>query len=88
MATEPPMTKGMRQLAIAVFVAGTLYFAYVFADALVTGRLYGHRRSIIEWRREPELFVTMMLLHALGGLMFARFLFRAIKAPLKPPDAK
>lgn len=88
MATEPPMSKGMRRLAIAILGAGALYFAYVVIDALMTGRLYGHRRSIIEWQSEPELFVTMALLNAVGGLMFARFLIRAIKAPVKPPDAK
>lgn len=87
-AKERPLSKDMRHLAIAVLGAGMLYCAYVVVDAVLTGRLYGHRRSVIEWASEPELFVSMALIYAAGSVMFARFLIQAIKAPVKPPEEK
>lgn len=82
------MPKGMRPLAITVLAAGMLYCIYVVVDAVMTGRLYGHRRSVIELASDPELFVLMALTYAVGAAMFARFLMQAIRAPVEPKDEK
>jgi di/tricarboxylate transporter len=86
MAGKQTLGHGQKAFAIGVCCVAAAYCAYTLVAGLASGRIAGLRHGTVDWLTEPEWFVAMAALYAIGIGLFARAGIQAARAPDKSDE--